>query len=622
MVASSGAPGDKVSAVIPPAARKADFLRRLPRWLPLVCLWAATILLFGLTFYRLSPLRWNVPPGYSTDSLNELATIRAASQGHYLPMLWKNVPQLGAPGVANWNDMPITEDFLYAFLGALARVVGLMPAANFGLLLAFLLSGTTFYCTCRLLHYRTIWSLTGALLYSFSHYAFYRSFPHLELTYYAHLPLALLVTWWLGSGKLRRLTDRHAWLALGVAAWSGLQNAYYANVIGQFMVFALLANLVRRRDDPGRQRAAGFCALALVVLVSGFLVGNIDTFSYGWVHGKNPWAMERNYAGTEIYALKPMELFLPGPLHRFKPLREEAKFYFEMSSVLRVERGEIFSPYLGLIGILGLIWLGAVGFVRASRRAAAAKLPAGTWQIVWIAVFSAIGGINCLLALWGLELFRATNRYSIFILTIALIFLVRMLSAHTRRWPILAQAALAALVFGVGLYDQNFIFSPISSFGPIEAKVESDRVFTAALEKELPAQAAVFQLPVALYPEQASIAQMTDYEHFRPYLYAKTLRFSYGDTKGRGREQWQVDLEKHLRRAIPQGAAMTTEVLAALRNKGFSALIIDRNGYPDKGAAMIEVFRQAGQPVIADAKTGEFIAFRLTNPAPLAAHAD
>ena len=54
----------------------------------------------------------------------------------------------------------------------------------------------------------------------------------------------------------------------------------------------------------------------------------------------------------------------------------------------------------------------------------------------------------------------------------------------------------------------------------------------------LPPGAMVFQLPVMAFPEVAPAHNLGDYEHFRPYLATRALRFSYGMLKGRSRHRW------------------------------------------------------------------------------------
>ncbi|MDQ6765295.1 MAG: hypothetical protein M3Z22_04230, partial [Verrucomicrobiota bacterium] len=323
-------------------------------------LWLAVVLIWCAINGRFSPASWNYPTSYRSDSINELAIIRAASQGHYLPVLPKFVPNLGAPESANWNDMPSTEDFHYAAFGALAAIFGLMPAANLSLLLAFLLSATTFFWACRLLHCRRLWSFVGALLYAFSHYACHRGFDHLELTYVAHLPLALVATWWLGSGALRNFRDWRSRFALAVALISGLHNVYYTNVLVQFGLFALLANLLGARSERARLQAVPICAAFVAALLAGFLIGNIDTLAYGFLHGENSATLVRSYAGVEQFALKPIELLLPGPAHRLPAFRHLAQEYLRLTPL----RGESRAGYLGLVGIAALLCLLLAPFIR------------------------------------------------------------------------------------------------------------------------------------------------------------------------------------------------------------------------------------------------------------------
>ena len=55
---------------------------------------------------------------------------------------------------------------------------------------------------------------------------------------------------------------------------------------------------------------------------------------------------------------------------------------------------------------------------------------------------------------------------------------------------------------------------------------------THDLETRLGPNALVFQLPAPPFPEAGTVATMTDYEHFLPYLTSDNLRFSYGALRG------------------------------------------------------------------------------------------
>ena len=103
------------------------------------------------------------------------------------------------------------------------------------------------------------------------------------------------------------------------------------------------------------------------------------------------------------------------------------------------------------------------------------------------------------------------------------------------------------------------------------------------MEAVLPAGAMVFQLPIMEFPE-APAPGVPSYDHFRPYLYSKQLRYSYGSMKGRPREQWQQDLGK-----VPLAKAVEQ-----IKDRGFAAIYINRNGFPDKGKQVVDTLRGMG----------------------------
>jgi hypothetical protein len=111
----------------------------------------------------------------------------------------------------------------------------------------------------------------------------------------------------------------------------------------------------------------------------------------------------------------------------------------------------------------------------------------------------------------------------------------------------------------------------------------------------------VFQLPVAAFPEIPSINMMSDYEHLRPYLFTKHLHYSYGTNKGRGDADWQIEVSK----------LAPADMATKLESYGFSAVMINRKGFEDKGIRLINDLVKSNRPVIED--NGELIAIRL-NP--------
>ncbi len=70
----------------------------------------------------------------------------------------------------------------------------------------------------------------------------------------------------------------------------------------------------------------------------------------------------------------------------------------------------------------------------------------------------------------------------------------------------------------------------------------------------------------------------------RLYGHSRTLRFSYGDHKGRGSELWQRELL-----TLPW-----PEAFARLRERGFAAIAIYGRAYEDRGAALAAAIEAAG----------------------------
>src|ERR1700759_727462 len=82
----------------------------------------------------------------------------------------------------------------------------------------------------------------------------------------------------------------------------------------------------------------------------------------------------------------------------------------------------------------------------------------------------------------------------------------------------------------------------------------------------------IFQLPYIKFPEAYTPGTMVGYDLLRGYLHSRTLRWSYGETKGRGTDPWY-----RATAVLPPG-----ELVRELKTAGFAGIYIDRNGYPNR----------------------------------------
>jgi hypothetical protein len=570
----------------------------------MVALVAVIAVVWCVVNHRLTVEDWAVPLSASSDGLDILAAIKAAAEGHFHLIQFKLNPELGAPHSANWNDMPMTEEILFVVAGLLTQAVGLFAASNLMALFGHIAAGVGFFLVCRHMRYRWQWSLLGSFVFALSHYAFRRSLPHLGLTYFWHIPLCLLVIWWCASRRGLKPGSRRFWIALAVAFITGIQNPYYTNIFLQFLGLTVLAQLLRR---AGWRKYAAPLLLGATAMV-GFVSMNLDTLFYQWVHGPNPQPAQRSYANLEVFALKPIDLVIPPADHRSDEARAFAARYVYDDHYKTSIRGETFFPYLGILGIAALTCLGWASL----RRIAACPrrpLPIHALQILWLILYSVVGGLNGVLGQVGITAFRCTNRASIYILTLALLFAVKALSRATRAWNphLIAVGSLA--VIPLVLWDQLPPRQTVASLARARAASDSDRAFALAMQNAFPVGAMIFQLPVMKFPEAWPINQMGDYEHFRPYLYTSTLHYSYGSNKGRAEDDWQSEVERR----------PPAEMAAALKATGFAAIYINRKGFTDGGVALIDGLAASGYPNLIESPAHDLACVSLaavTTPKP------
>ncbi|HVS50763.1 MAG TPA: hypothetical protein VHD62_00310 [Opitutaceae bacterium] len=544
----------------------------------------ATALVWVSHYDRWTRASWTIPTDYNGDAFEILARIEAAAEGDTVPLRPQVIARLGAPFGANWSAYPSSDLLLLWVLGQVARAVGVYAAANLAMLAAVVSAALAFYGCARWLRVRWEWAFAGALLFAFTFQTFHRGLPHLFLLFSWTVPLALLTCGIVAASRRVRWRSGGGVFCLAVAAAIGSGNPYTLFLFLQLLGWALIAQWVgaRRRENL----VVGLAAMA--VAIGAFLVVE----SHVWLFAPDTAAtspLARNYGGTERYALKPLELLLPPATHRWAALAFFGQRYERWSEW---RGGEAFAPYLGVVGIAGLGWLMvvAVRAVLTQRRMPRVALPAG-----WVLAFASIGGLTNVVAFFtGLLVFRAANRFSIFLSAIVLLFLVARLARSSRArpvWSALGAAAVAAL----GLCDQLPRAPGGAQQQRIAARIEADRELGRELERRLPPRAMVFQLPVMGFPEIAPPQQLGDYEYFRPYLATRSLRFSYGTLKGRSRGRWQRELE-----TLP-----TAEVVRRLERYGFSAVYFSRRGFADGGKKLLAELAAMGRTQAIEGKFRE-----------------
>jgi phosphoglycerol transferase len=160
---------------------------------------------------------------------------------------------------------------------------------------------------------------------------------------------------------------------------------------------------------------------------------------------------------------------------------------------------------------------------------------------------------------------------------------------------------VAALLAGVGLWDQAGGPACKACQAQIAQQMQQDKAFGAALEAALPPGAAVYQLPYMAFPEVPPQFKLGPYDLMKGYLHTRQLHWSYAGMKGREGDLFYRSLaQKPMARQ-----------LEAIRTLGFSGVYVDRGGYGDNGDAVVaSLVALAGPPALTRAD-GQVLFFRL-----------
>jgi hypothetical protein len=558
----------------------ARFDARAADALALVLLTACAAVAWCTAYHRWTWTEWQVPLRYVHDDLWIFGTVKAHAEGALGVFGSKIVPRLNAPFTANWNDFPISEDFMLHLVGVGARAVGVFAATNLAFFLSSILAGWSFYIAGRWLGYERALCAAGAVAFALPSLLFQRGIGHLLLASYWYIPIFLAALEKIRDSRRTIANGRWAVVGAVFGIFVGLQaTEYYAWMTGQLLVLGILGLLIKHQYRRALVLFTWGCGLVVATLA-----GECDTLLYALHHGANHGALDRSVASLSLDALQLPSLFLPPLNYRVAAWADWSNVHFYHSNVLF---GEGSTPYLGLLGIAGLAILTFLG-IRAFLAPRQRRIPTSWLQVLWVCAYSLPGGVAACLGVFGFILIRDTNRYSIYILALALLFLVRGLS----RWcPRRLMLPLAIGLAAIAVLDQTPAPLSAAAVTGLKTQVDSDEQLVRDLERRLGPGAMVFELPVVAFPEMPPVHEMTDYEQLIPYIHSKHLRFTYGTVKGRGSEQWQ-----HVAAALGPD-----QMVNQLQREGFAAIWINRRGYPDRAETLVRALRP-GRTVLESAR--------------------
>ena len=537
----------------------------------LILIWVLRLGLADLAF----------PWHYSGDGLFGSAVVKGIIQnGWYLYN-----PFIGAPTGSFLIEYPGTDNlhfFIMKMFSFFTSSQGLIM--NLYFLFTFPVTALTSLFAFRQFKLSNSVAMVGAILFTFLPYHFIRGPGHLFLASYYAVPLMVVVIFWVNSktplffvtddnSKLRfNLMNYRAIVAIVSILIVGSTGVYYAFFAAFFAGIAGLTAYVYRRKFQYI-----ISAFTVIILIVAVMIANLSpTFIYKSQNAKHSELTKRSPVETETFGLKIVQILLPVSGHRI-PLLNEFKAKYNQHAPLVTENQ---AATIGVIGSMGFIILLFWLFFRASlfRKYIDAQRHKffNTLSILNASavLYATIGGFGVFLAFLLPEI-RALNRISVYIgffsILAFMIILENLLSLLKKNAKTYLTVLIIGLVLIVGILDQTT--DQYIIIDAVSAEHDSDARFIGRIEKLMPDNAKIFQLPYVPFPENPPVNKMNDYDHFRAYFHSNDMQWSYGAIKGREGDGW-------LRKTSEKSEK---ELVDTLSIAGFSGIYIDRFGYVDAG---------------------------------------
>jgi phosphoglycerol transferase len=530
----------------------------------------AAVLQFGFIHPNLDI---TAPIVYAQDGVLDGVMVQGMLEGDYFPPGVIRSDRLAAPGTFSLGDFPTFDAFHLLWMKAISLFTSNpFLVINLYYLFSFFLSGLCFLWTARAFRIRYPLAITGSVLFAFGAFPQAR-IQHLFLAaYYIIPPLIWVIAQCWSEKPLVEKNARGRWtidwkdsrlpwiVAITlIGGWSGIYFTAF------FLVLATFSAVHSAFFFRSWTRLVS-SLLPVVLLFGSFVVGALPNITHSVVHGKTAIG-GRHFSETEVLGLTLPEALLPiVTAPNIAWIRE----HIGKKYVTPMPRTD--ATYIGgwaSLGFMTAVFFGLFYGVNAGR-----SLPAQFGLVsVFLLLYALRGGLGLMFSILVSPQIRALSRIVIFMAPLGLFTIGAFLSSWPkRRWFVYVAGAL---MLATGLVDQVFYrgLDNHPTFGP---QYTQDREYFPQIEAKLPPGSAVFQLPVMEFPETGGKHKMIDYDQLRPFLHTKTLRWSAGAASGREtiRQHYQLG-------AMPMD-------IEAIRKAGFSAILIDNNGYTDEAKGLRE----------------------------------
>jgi phosphoglycerol transferase len=543
----------------------------------------STLVLLGV-IYSFDQIGLHIPLVYVGDGLAAAESVKTILEtGWYLFN-----PNVGAPFGQYMAAYPNSDGFSFLLI----KIIGIFTddwavAMNVFYFLTYILAALASFWAMRKMGVHAGVAYIFSLLYAFLPFHLMRSENHLYLAAYYAAPLVIFVVYTALSFEYsdKAKPQPNIWLLILIGIVASSSGAYYAFFSCAVLFFALIYQIIQLRNFSSSKPVL----ILLGIIIVGGVVNVSPTLVYLLTH-PHPTLTWRGPAEAEIYGLKIAQLLLPRPGGSFHFWSFLSEKYCKVMPLVNENR----TASLGIWGSIGFLFgLGALTFIRQKKWVEPIRSLARV--NLFMVLLATIGGFSSLIFLLGFTEIRGYNRISNFIafislFSIAAVFthLLKKLKQGWKSKILVLVILLMALL--VGLKDQvNF---PEINAASLQQPFMTDKAYFSSLQKMIPKQAIILQLPYVPFPEYPPVVKMTPYDQFRPYLHTRGIRWSYGVMKGTQEDE----VIRTLSSLSPQDIVKKAHIV------GYSGVLINTLGYKDAGADIIKEFQTAlGQSGISGA---------------------
>lgn len=514
---------------------------------------------------------------YGTDGNCTEAVFRSIQEDGINGLFF--MERVGAPEIQTSHDA-LGLDLITGFFVVIINFIFRPTTARlyyYFLYLTFILAAIGMWYLLYKLKINNIVNATVSILFALAPYHFYRYMLHIALSNYYPVPLVILLIFiYLGIIEVSKKEKIITSIVCGILI--GLGNPYYV-FFG--LILIALAYIYKIIDENKFIISSKALVLYIPIIVS-FILTRIPTMIYYKIHGTNYLSFVRAPYEQELFGLKIIQLFLPVTYSRnpfFKNISSE--YYKAFSSSLT----ENYMSSLGIIGSIGLILLCVLFIIlfinnsflsKAKFEGDTAIIKFSGLSVLSLILVGSIGGFGEIFNYLVTAQIRCYNRCSIVIECFALILVAIFLNKIDKK-KIIILASICVLILGI--YDQLYVYDTEY----IQDKTNTHKIYSdffSKIENDLPANSMIYQLPYASYPEGGDVVYMKNGKHFVGYLFTNTLRWSYAGIVGREEYAHMLNVDK----------GMSLYFIAAIKEAGFNAVYIDRDGFEDDGEAILDFY--------------------------------